>query len=75
MTHPGLDTTRPAVARVIDVLLGERGNYAADRGEAGRFRQICPQSPTRAAATAIGADGPDAGPSHAAAATGPSGSA
>ena len=42
MSTSGIDSTRPNVARVYDVLAGGRDNYAADREEAERLLKICP---------------------------------
>jgi S-adenosyl methyltransferase len=42
MTIPGIDTSRPNVARVCDALLGGRDNYAADREQAERLLEVCP---------------------------------
>jgi hypothetical protein len=42
---PGIDTSKPSIARVYDYLLGGKDNYAADRAEAGRLLQIYPQLP------------------------------
>jgi S-adenosyl methyltransferase len=39
----GLDFSRPNVARVYDTLLGGSSGFAADRAQARRLREICPQ--------------------------------
>ena len=43
MTFRGIDASKPNVARVCDALAGGRDNYAADRDEAQRLLEICPQ--------------------------------
>ncbi len=43
MTYQGFDATRPNVARVFDVLLSGRDNFAANREETGPLVRICPQ--------------------------------
>jgi len=42
---PGVDTTRPSMARVYDYWLGGKDNYAVDREEAHRLQQILPELP------------------------------
>ena len=42
MTHAGIDTTRPNVARTYDYLLGGIESYAADREQAATLLRICP---------------------------------
>ncbi len=39
---PGIDTTRPNIARVYDYLLGGKDNFAADRELAGRLLSVNP---------------------------------
>lgn len=61
---PGLDTSRPSIARVYDYLLGGKDNFAADRAMAEQILALYPQTPrmchdnrtfiTRAAAWAAG---------------------
>jgi hypothetical protein len=46
--HPGLDTSRPNVARVYDYWLGGKDNFEADRLEAERMLQIYPNLRTLA---------------------------
>lgn len=41
---PLIDTSRPDVARVYDAILGGKDNYAADREEACRILQACPDA-------------------------------
>ncbi len=50
MSTSGIDVTKPNIARVFDVLLGGRDNYAADREAAERLVQACPDLPGLAAA-------------------------
>lgn len=45
MTLPGVDLTRPNLARVVDYLLGGCSNFQPDRDEAGQMLRICPQLP------------------------------
>jgi len=63
MTGPGVpDFTRPSVARVHDVLLGEHDNFAPDRALAARLTEICPALPALVPArTAISSSGPSPG--------------
>ena len=42
MTHAGIDSTRPNVARIYDYLLGGIESYAADRELAAGLLRICP---------------------------------
>jgi hypothetical protein len=42
MSAGKFDTSRPNVARVCDVLLGGKDNFAADRELAERLLEICP---------------------------------
>ena len=42
MTHAGIDTTRPNVARTYDYLLGGIESYTADREQAADLLRICP---------------------------------
>ena len=42
MTHAGIDTTRPNVARTYDFLLGGIESYTADREQAADLLRICP---------------------------------
>lgn len=46
MTFPGIDPATPNTARVVNALDGGRDNYAADREEAQRLLEICPQLAT-----------------------------
>lgn len=40
---PGVDSTKPSVARVHDVLLGGTENFAVDRAVAGRLKEAVPE--------------------------------
>jgi O-methyltransferase involved in polyketide biosynthesis len=42
ITPPGIDISRPNVARVYDFLLGGKNNFAADREQAGRLLSMNP---------------------------------
>lgn len=42
MTHAGIDSTRPNVARTYDYLLGGIESYTADREQAADLLRICP---------------------------------
>src|SRR5258708_20786775 len=40
---PGIDTTRPNIARTWDYLLGGKDNFAADREQGDRLIQVVPR--------------------------------
>ncbi|MGW0803772.1 SAM-dependent methyltransferase [Nonomuraea sp. NPDC002799] len=46
----GVDTTRPSVSRVYDVMLGGKDNYEVDRQVAARALEIAPDAPEAARA-------------------------
>jgi O-methyltransferase involved in polyketide biosynthesis len=42
---PGIDTTKPSVARIYDYWLGGRDNFEADREQAGKMVELNPSMP------------------------------